>query len=93
MTAAAPTGVWLSPTDEPAQAVPLFGSIELIAVQFPKFGERDTEVRGASTLTLAFFAGSATHDGTRQWRRRQLGENVPPFWESCPPFNAQCLDI
>jgi len=36
---ARPVGVWLSPTDEPAHAVPLFGSVELIAVQFPKFGD------------------------------------------------------
>ncbi len=45
---AAPAGVWLSPTDEPAQAVPLLGSIELIAVQFPKFGDG----RGYSTAAL-----------------------------------------
>jgi uncharacterized protein (DUF934 family) len=46
--AAGPAGVWLSPTDEPAQAVPLFGSIELIAVQFPVFGDG----RGYSTAAL-----------------------------------------
>jgi len=48
LTAAAPAGVWLAPTDEPADAVPLFGSIELIAVQFPKFGDG----RGFSTAAL-----------------------------------------
>jgi uncharacterized protein (DUF934 family) len=46
--AARPAGIWLSPTDEPAQAVPLFDSIELIAVQFPKFGDG----RGYSTAAL-----------------------------------------
>jgi uncharacterized protein (DUF934 family) len=46
--AAAPAGIWLAPTDEPEQAVPLFGSIELIAVQFPKFGDG----RGFSTAAL-----------------------------------------
>jgi len=46
--AARPAGIWLSPTDEPAQAVPLFGSIELIAVQFPKLGDG----RGYSTAVL-----------------------------------------
>ena len=48
LQAARPAGVWLSPTDEPAQAVPLFGSIEVIAVQFPKFGDG----RGYSTAAL-----------------------------------------
>jgi uncharacterized protein (DUF934 family) len=48
LAAAQPAGVWLSPTDEPAQAVPLFGSIELIAVQFPVFGDG----RGYSTAAL-----------------------------------------
>jgi uncharacterized protein (DUF934 family) len=48
LAAAAPVGVWLSPTDEPAQVVPLFGSIELIAVQFPKFGDG----RGFSSAAL-----------------------------------------
>ena len=46
--AAAPVGIWLAPDDEPEQAVPLFGSIELIAVQFPKFGDG----RGFSTAAL-----------------------------------------
>jgi uncharacterized protein (DUF934 family) len=46
--AAGPAGVWLSPTDEPAQAVPLFGLVELIAVQFPVFGDG----RGYSTAAL-----------------------------------------
>jgi uncharacterized protein (DUF934 family) len=46
--AAAPAGVWLSPTDEPAQAVPLFGLAGLIAVQFPAFGDG----RGFSTAAL-----------------------------------------
>jgi len=45
---ARPVGIWLSPTDEPEQAVPLFGSIELIAVQFPKF----VDGRGYSTAAL-----------------------------------------
>jgi uncharacterized protein (DUF934 family) len=45
---ARPAGIWLSPTDEPAQAVPLFDSIDLIAVQFPKFGDG----RGYSTAAL-----------------------------------------
>jgi uncharacterized protein (DUF934 family) len=44
----APLGVWLSPSDEPAQVVPLFESIALIAVQFPKFGDG----RGYSTAAL-----------------------------------------
>ena len=48
LSAAAPAGVWLSPTDEPAQVVPLFDSIALIAVQFPKFGDG----RGFSTAAL-----------------------------------------
>jgi uncharacterized protein (DUF934 family) len=46
--AAAPIGIWLSPTDEPAQAVSLFASIELIAVRFPVFGDG----RGYSTAAL-----------------------------------------
>jgi uncharacterized protein (DUF934 family) len=46
--AAAPIGIWLSPTDEPAQAVSLFDSIELIAVRFPVFGDG----RGFSTAAL-----------------------------------------
>jgi uncharacterized protein (DUF934 family) len=45
---AAPAGIWLAPTDEPAQAVPLFDSIELIAVRFPVFGDG----RGYSTAAL-----------------------------------------
>jgi len=48
VTAAAPMGVWLLPTDEPAHAVPLFDSIELIAVQFPQFGDG----RGFSSAAL-----------------------------------------
>ncbi|MBV8209089.1 MAG: DUF934 domain-containing protein [Burkholderiaceae bacterium] len=48
LDSAAPAGIWLAPTDEPADAVPLFGSIELIAVQFPKFGDG----RGFSTAAL-----------------------------------------
>jgi uncharacterized protein (DUF934 family) len=48
LQAARPAGIWLSPTDEPAQVVPLFGSIDLIAVQFPKFGDG----RGYSTAAL-----------------------------------------
>jgi uncharacterized protein (DUF934 family) len=48
LLAARPAGVWLSPTDEPAQAVPLFDFIDLIAVQFPKFGDG----RGYSTAAL-----------------------------------------
>ena len=46
--AARPAGICLSPTDEPAQVVPLFGSIDLVAVQFPKFGDG----RGYSTAAL-----------------------------------------
>ncbi len=46
--AAAPVGIWLAPNEEPEQAVPLFGSIGLIAVQFPKFGDG----RGFSTAAL-----------------------------------------
>jgi uncharacterized protein (DUF934 family) len=48
LRAAAPAGVWLSPADEPEQVVALFDSIELIAVQFPKFGDG----RGFSTAAL-----------------------------------------
>jgi uncharacterized protein (DUF934 family) len=48
LRAAAPAGVWLSPTDDPAQVVALFESIALIAVQFPKFGDG----RGFSTAAL-----------------------------------------
>lgn len=48
LLAAAPAGVWLSPTDEPEQVVPLFGSIELIAVRFPVLGDG----RGYSTAAL-----------------------------------------
>lgn len=46
--AAGPVGVWLSPTDEPAQVVPLFGLVDLIAVQFPVSGDG----RGFSTAAL-----------------------------------------
>jgi uncharacterized protein (DUF934 family) len=48
LLAAAPAGVWLSPTDEPEQVVPLFASIELIAVRFPVLGDG----RGYSTAAL-----------------------------------------
>jgi len=48
LLAAAPAGIWLAPTDEPEQAVPLLASIELIAVQFPVFGDG----RGYSTAAL-----------------------------------------
>jgi len=48
LLAARPVGIWLSPTDEPAQVVPLLDSIDLIAVQFPKFGDG----RGFSTAAL-----------------------------------------
>ena len=49
LLAAAPAAaVWLAPTDEPAQVVPLFGSIELIAVRFPVLGDG----RGYSTAAL-----------------------------------------
>jgi len=34
LLAAAPAGVWVSPTDEPAQVVPLFDSSIMIAVRF-----------------------------------------------------------
>jgi uncharacterized protein (DUF934 family) len=46
--AAGPLAVWLSAADEPEQAVPLFGSIQAIAVQFPKF----TDGRGYSIAAL-----------------------------------------
>jgi uncharacterized protein (DUF934 family) len=48
LRAAAPVGIWLGPADEPEQAVPLFGAIDLVAVQFPKFGDG----RGYSTAAL-----------------------------------------
>lgn len=48
LRAAEPAGVWLSPTDEPAQMLALFDSVALIAVQFPKFGDG----RGYSTAAL-----------------------------------------
>jgi uncharacterized protein (DUF934 family) len=41
-------GIWLSPTDEPERAVPLFPDCSLIAVEFPKFGDG----RGYSTAYL-----------------------------------------
>jgi uncharacterized protein (DUF934 family) len=41
-------GVWLAPDDEPADAVPLLPSVQLIAVDFPAF----TDGRGYSTATL-----------------------------------------
>lgn len=41
-------GVWLAPADDPALAVPLFGAITLIGVQFPKF----TDGRGYSSAVL-----------------------------------------
>jgi uncharacterized protein (DUF934 family) len=41
-------GVWLSAAEDPARAVPLFGSIVLIGVEFPKF----TDGRGYSTAVL-----------------------------------------
>lgn len=46
--AAGPVGIWLSAAGEPERAVPLFGSIQLIAVQFPVF----TDGRGYSTAAL-----------------------------------------
>jgi len=48
LAAAGPVGVWLSPADDPALAVPLFGSAALIAVQFPVFSDG----RGYSTAAL-----------------------------------------
>jgi uncharacterized protein (DUF934 family) len=48
LRAAAPVGIWLAPADEPEKAVPLFGAIDLIAVQFPKFSDG----RGYSTAAL-----------------------------------------
>jgi len=45
---AAPSGIWLAPADDPARAVPLFGSIALIGVHFPAF----TDGRGYSTAVL-----------------------------------------
>jgi uncharacterized protein (DUF934 family) len=41
-------GVSLAPTDDPAAALPLFGAIALIGVQFPKF----TDGRGYSSAVL-----------------------------------------
>lgn len=41
-------GAWLSPTDEPSDAVPLFGALALIAVRFPVFSDG----RGYSTASL-----------------------------------------
>lgn len=41
-------GVWLAPSDDPVQAVPLFARTALIAVQFPSF----TDGRGYSTAAL-----------------------------------------
>jgi uncharacterized protein (DUF934 family) len=43
-----PVGVWLKPDDEPAELAPHLASIELVAVQFPKF----TDGRGYSTAAL-----------------------------------------
>ncbi len=43
-----PSGIWLAPADDPARAVPLFGSIALIGVHFPAF----TDGRGYSTAVL-----------------------------------------
>jgi uncharacterized protein (DUF934 family) len=48
LRAARPAGVWLAPTDDPAQAARLFDAVELIGVQFPKF----TDGRGFSTAAL-----------------------------------------
>jgi uncharacterized protein (DUF934 family) len=41
-------GVWLAPDEDPARAVPLFGIVALIGVQFPKF----TDGRGYSIAVL-----------------------------------------
>lgn len=48
LVAHAAPGLMLSPSDDPAAAVPLFDHIDVIAVQFPKF----TDGRGYSTATL-----------------------------------------
>jgi uncharacterized protein (DUF934 family) len=48
LRAAAPVGVWLAPSDEPAEAVALFDSIAMIGVRFPKSGDG----RGFSTASL-----------------------------------------
>jgi uncharacterized protein (DUF934 family) len=45
---ARPIGVWLAPSDEPADAVELFDRIDLIGVRFPAF----TDGRGYSTAAL-----------------------------------------
>ncbi|SPE34910.1 conserved hypothetical protein [Burkholderiales bacterium] len=42
------TGIWLSPTDDPACTIEFFDAIALIGVQFPKF----TDGRGYSTAML-----------------------------------------
>jgi uncharacterized protein (DUF934 family) len=43
-----PTGVWLAPDDEPAELAGDIGQLNVIAVQFPKWGDG----RGYSTATL-----------------------------------------
>jgi len=48
LATAAPVGVWLAAADEPSQAVPLFGSLALIAVRFAVFADG----RGYSTAAL-----------------------------------------
>ncbi len=48
LRAAGAMGVWLAPTDDPAEAVTLFDSITLIGVRFPSF----TDGRGYSTAAL-----------------------------------------
>ena len=48
LQAAGPIGVWLAPSDEPAQVLGLLDSIALIGVLFPTF----TDGRGYSTAAL-----------------------------------------
>src|SRR5258708_28670290 len=48
LRATVPVGVWLAPTDEPAEAVALFDSIAMIGVRFPNSGDG----RGFSTASL-----------------------------------------
>lgn len=48
LASARPIGIWLAPDEDPAEARPLFASIDLIAVRFPAF----TDGRGYSTAAL-----------------------------------------
>jgi uncharacterized protein (DUF934 family) len=48
LAGARPVGIWLAPSDEPADAVELFDRIDVIGVRFPAF----TDGRGYSTAAL-----------------------------------------